>query len=205
MKAPSNFNNKSLNNANLKEYLKKKYNAKEVTQTSSKILDIVPLLQNDYGEVNDCTLTSITTCVNYYRGAKDNVKDIYNCVEKVAKKYFYKGNIGTFPLFTQRIYDEVLKTFSCKKKKTSQAYLKGIGFTFKTIKSLIDKGTPIILSVNNDGRNYYENHSITIIGYQTYKTDNKKNANLLVVFDNWTKVMCYVDYDVLPAIASINY
>lgn len=205
MKAPKNFDKTRLNAANVEDYIKKKYNVAKIMQSSARVLDVVPLLQNDYGEVNDCTLTSITTCVNYYRGAKDNVNEIYDYVEKIAKKYFYKGNIGTIPLFTQKIYDEVLKKYSCRKKKTSQAYLKGVGFNFNTIKKLIDKETPIILSVNNDGRNYYRNHSITIVGYRTYKINNNTTSKLLVVFDNWTKVICFVDYDVLPAIASINY
>ena len=205
MKAPKDFNKKRLHTANVEEYLKKKYNATTVKQSSFKVLNIAPLVQNDYGEANDCTLTSITTCVNYYTGSQNDINAIYNYVEKIAKKYGYRGNMGTFPLFIQCIYNEVLKKFPCSKKKTAQGYLKGVGFNFNTLKNIINKQNPIVLSINNDGRNYYQNHSITIVGYRTYKIDNKHTANMLVVYDNWYKQESLLDYDILPVIASINY
>ena len=205
MKAPQDYNSKRLCLTNIEDYLKKKYNAKEVKETSSKVLKITPLLQRDYGEENDCTLTSITTCVNYYTKGSHQVTAIYDKVEKVAKKFFYKGNVGTFPLFIQQIYNEVLKVFPCSKTKTAQGYLKGVGFNFNTIKNVINKSTPMILSINDDGRKYYKNHSITIIGYKTYKIDNKHEAKILVLYDNWHKSESLLDYDILSVIASINY
>lgn len=204
MKAPKDFEKKRLNSTNVEEYLKKKFNTENVEQISSKVLNIIPLLQNNYGEAGDCTLTSITTCVNYYKAGQTTIQEIYDYVEKVAKKWGYNGNIGTFPLFIQRIYNEVLKKFPCTKKRTAQRYLKNVGFNFNTIKNTINKSTPIVLSINNDGRNYYKNHSITIIGYKMFKV-NKRTVNMLVVYDNWYASESYVDWDALPIIASINY
>lgn len=204
MKAPKDFEKKRLNTSNVEEYLKKKFNTEDVQQISSKVLPITPLLQNDYGEAGDCTLTSITTCINYYRAGQSAIQEIYDYVEKVAKKWGYNGNIGTFPLFIQYIYNKVLKKFPCVKKKTAQRYFKNVGFNFNTIKNTINKSTPIVLSINNDGRNYYKNHSITIIGYKVFKV-NKQTVNMLVVYDNWYANEAYVDFDALPVIASINY
>lgn len=204
MIAPKDFNNKRLTAANIGAYLKKKFNTEDVQQVSSKVLKIAPLLQNDYGEAGDCTLTSITTCVNYYRAGQSSIQEIYDYVEKVARKWGYNGNVGTFPLFIQRIYNEVLKKFPCAKKRTAQGYIKNVGFNFNTIRNIINKSTPIVLSVNNDGRNYYKNHSITIVGYKVFKV-NKRTVNMLVVYDNWYKNEAYVDWDALPIIASINY
>lgn len=204
MKAPKDFEKKRLNSTNVEEYLKKKFNTEDVQQISSKVLHITPLLQNDYGEAGDCTLTSITTCVNYYRAGQSAIQEIYDYVEKVAKKWGYNGNIGTFPLFIQCIYNEVLKKFPCVKQKAAQRYFKNVGFNFNAIKNIINKSTPIVLSINNDGRNYYKNHSITIIGYKVFKV-NKRTVNMLVVYDNWYASESYVDWDALPIIASINY
>lgn len=204
MKAPKDFEKKRLNATNVEEYLKKKFNTEDVQQISSKVLHIIPLLQNNYGEAGDCTLTSITTCVNYYKEGQSTIQEIYDYVEKVAKKWGYNGNIGTFPLFIQRIYNEVLKKFPCTKKRTAQRYFKNVGFNFNAIKNIINKSTPIVLSINNDGRNYYKNHSITIVGYKVFKV-NKRTVNMLVVYDNWYASESYVDWDALPIIASINY
>lgn len=206
MLAPKDFNNKRLWNGNIREYLKKKYKGTKVIKcTSSKLLNFKPLLQDDYGEAGDCTLTSLTACVNYYLANSKPIEEIYNYVEKIAKKWGYKGNIGTFPLFIQRIYNQTLKHFPCAKKRTAQGYIKGVGFNFNTIKNILNKNTPIVLSIKNDGRNYYTNHTITIVGYMIYSINNKHTANILVVYDNWTKSESFIDFDVLPIMASINY
>ena len=54
----------------------------------------MPLLQSDYGEANDCTLTSITTVIHSWLPSLD-VNMIYNQVENIAKQYGYSGVKGT--------------------------------------------------------------------------------------------------------------
>ena len=56
------------------------------------------LNQNNYGEDNDCSLTSITACIYYLNKNKYSIKDIYLTVEKIASKYGYTGIKGTSPL-----------------------------------------------------------------------------------------------------------
>ena len=62
----------------------------------------------------------------------------------------------------------------------------------------------MILSINKDGRDYYNNHSITIIGYLIYQVDNAFEP-MLLVYDNWNTQACVVDYKALSMISSINY
>lgn len=62
----------------------------------------------------------------------------------------------------------------------------------------------MILSVLNDGRNYYKNHSVTIIGYNIVKTQNRK-LNMILIYDNWSTEISYVDYNKLNIISSINF
>ena len=61
----------------------------------------------------------------------------------------------------------------------------------------------------NDGRNYYKNHSIVILGYETFRLkadDGKiKNVDMLIIYDNWSKNIGYVDYDLVSEISCINY
>ena len=79
--------------------------------------------------------------------------------------------------------------------------MKGIGFNWDFIKGNLDyNDTPIILNLWKDGRNYYYNHTVLIIGYA--ESENKK---MLVVYDNWFKYICYIDYDKLSIICSIQY
>lgn len=83
-------------------------------------------------------------------------------------------------------------------------YLKNIGFNFNTIKKQLDQGNPVIISMMNDGRNVYKNHSIVVIGYNVYKIDNR-DIRILAVYDNWSREVRYIDYERLSIISSINY
>ena len=52
------------------------------------IKNIYPLLQDNFGEVNDCTLTSITTAIKFFCPLIQT-ELIYSMVEMIAKQYFY--------------------------------------------------------------------------------------------------------------------
>ena len=188
---------------NLKKYLDDTYGNRQVQPCSHKQLDgFIPLLQNDYGEANDCTLTSMTAIIFYLSEQKLAVKDIYPVVEKFAKKYGYRGNRGT-PFATIRmIFQKSLANF--KMPTAYGKYLRGIGYKFKDIKAEINKGNPVILSLDHDGKDYYDNHSITIVGYELYKINNK-DVPMLIVYDNWYKAIAYVDYNKMSRFSSIHF
>jgi hypothetical protein len=205
MKEPSNYKGKRITLKTIVDYIAQKYGATPVIQKEYIIDDFRPLLQEDYGGDNDCTLTSITACVNYYSKNIYDINSIYNFVEKIAKRHLYRANIGTNPLFIQCIYNQTLKKFpNSRRKITTAKYLKDVGFNFNAIKSAINKKHPVVLSLWDDGRKYYSNHSITVIGYQEYKV-GKKVIKILVVYDNWTREKCCVDYGSLSTICSANY
>ena len=181
-----------LDNTNVNDYVKENCGSVEKRE-QVMITGFIPLLQKDYGKPYDCTLTCITAILS--RGK--NVEETYEKVEKVAEKHFYDGdNYGTIPIFIKSIIDEVAKVNS------KRGYGKGIGYNWETIKTIIRTNKPIILSMQNDGRNYYKNHSVTIIGFREY---NGGELKLLVIYDNWKKSVSYVDYDKLNVISSINY
>ncbi len=187
---------------NLKEYLKETYGSASEPSSQKQLDNFVPLLQKDYGEANDCTLTSMTAIIFYLTQQKQDIKTIYSYVEKTAKKYGYRGQRGTPSITIRKIFHIALNHFGLPQAYVK--YMKNLGFTFKNIKTEINKGNPIILSMADDGKGYYENHSITIIGYQIYKI-NKKEIPMLVVFDNWYKSISYVDYNKMSLVSSIHY
>ena len=176
-----------LNDENISEYLLSTYGIKS-SLYKIYIKDIEPLLQNDYGQENDCTLTSITTIIKYYNKTIQ-VDVIYSITESIAKKYFYNGSKGTLPLFISTIYNKVLESFYIKKKTKC-----------KLIQDQINKQQPILLNMFDDGKNFYHNHTVSIIGYAIYD-----DVRLLMIYDNWFKEISYIDYNKLSSISSINY
>ena len=156
-----------------------------------------PLLQNDYGDPLDCALTSITAATMYVLNREDD-KNIYNVVEKVAKQYGYSGTkYGTFAIAIKPIWENVLKKLQYKNTKVSMRIFKGIGYTFETIKKELDSSNPVLLNVTVIKNTKYKNHTITIVGYESnYK---------LVIYDNWIKKPVIINYSDINFNSSINF
>lgn len=191
--------NGNINMINIKDYIYENYNFYPQNNISQKyISNIIALLQNNYGEENDCTITSITAIIKYFKPNLQPI-EIYNVVEQIAKKYFYSGEKGTFPLWINNILQKSLNTFNITQKAHS-AYLKNICYNFNKIKNIINTNMPILLNMNNDGRDFYKNHTVLIIGY--YEINNVK---MLAIYDNWYNQISYIDYNKLSIISSINY
>lgn len=213
-KTKNEFFAKRLDQNNVYNYLLSLDNGlSRVEVVDQKLLPIDPLLQKNYGEDGDCTLTCITACL-YYLSKRQNrlisPQTLYDKVEEIAKKYYYNGKTyGTIPFFTKRIYDESLAAFNFSKTSVAK-YGKILGYDDKMIKTLIDKGQPVILSLFNDGRSYYKSHSITICGYEDFRIYHNKegfglNKTMFLVYDNWRSELAYVDFDKISLISAINY
>ena len=187
---------------NLKTYLKNTYGGTPILKQQSKIENFPQLLQADYGEANDCTLTSMTAIVYFLSNGKYSVETIYDYVEQTAKKYGYRGASGT-PLVTiRKIFHNSLKKF--KLPKAFAKYGKDLGFTFKNIQGEINKKNPLILSIDKDGRNYYNDHSVTVIGYEIYSV-GAQEVIILLLQDNWYKSIGYLDYNRVSTVATLHY
>ena len=187
---------------NIQQYLKDTYKGNPVRQHQRILENFTPLLQKNYGGESDCTLTSMTAIVNFLSKGKHQVQDIYNCVEKYALKYFYTGDNGTPTITTRKIFEEVSKVY--KLSKPEAKYGKDLGYTFADIKKQIGHNNPMIFSMNNDGKNYYKNHSITAVGFEIWKVGNKE-VHMIAVYDNWYSSISYVDYDKISVISTIHY
>lgn len=152
------------------------------------------LLQDDFGEGLDCTITSMADIFG---------PEYYGLIESFARRYGYNGNRwGTFAITIRKIMQSVMNYIGgeYRFKKSKSAYLKNVGFKWDTCKNLSDRKIPYILSLLNDGRNYYMNHSIVVIGYAEYE-----NGRFLVVYDNWFPTSCLVDFNKMSVFSSINW
>lgn len=113
---------------NIGEYLRENYDfGFNLHQVARKQIFAPIFLQENYGEDSDCTLTSILTLVKHYRKELDS-QEIYNYIEKTAKRYLYRGaSYGTIPFSHRSIAQKVFKHFNINHKFTTK-YLKNIGF-----------------------------------------------------------------------------
>ena len=190
---------------NVVSYIKDAYNTSTVISVAAKtISNIQPLLQADYGGEGDCTLTSITTILRYYLKYTKPIQEVYDIVEEYAEKFLYNDNYGTIPIFIQAIINKSAAKVGLKANSFSKNF-KEVGVTWDRIKKLIQENRPIILSLSDDGREYYTNHSITIVGYNEYKIDGGNIVRMLKVYDNWRETIGFVDFKKLGRVCCINY
>ena len=159
-----------------------------------------PLLQNDYGDPLDCSLTSITASTMFVLNREDD-KNIYDIVETTAKKYGYSGiKYGTFAITIKPIWENVLKTFQGnipQFRKVAIRTFKGIGYTFETIKKELDSNNPVLLSFSVIKNTKYKNHTVTIVGYE--------EGYRLIIYDNWIKRPVTIYYSDISFNSSINF
>ena len=185
------FEGTRLSNKNLSQYVSS-------TEYHPIIINGVPnLLQNNYGKDNDCTITSITALIKYLQPNRE-IQAIYNEVEKIAKRHGYTGFYGTPSLMISCVFKKTLKYFQTGLRSKTKI-LKNIGFTFEDIQAQINNHNPVLLNLWEDGRNYYKNHSVLIVGYFIVN-----GYKLLIVYDNWNLGISYIDYNKLSIISSIN-
>lgn len=175
-------------------------NVKKVDEFSLKMESF---LQQNYGGQDDCTLTSILTLVKYYK-PELNDNEAYNYIEQIAVKYLYKENGGTFLGFNSTIIKQVFSHFGINKKVTAK-YIKNLGFNINTLINQLKLKKPILITLSNDGRGFYKNHTVTIFGYNIYESIDKKKKIMLKIYDNWTTSVSYLDYDILRPDCSICY
>ena len=188
--------------SNVNKYVQDKYGEIQ-NKISNEILGLCALLQNDFEGQNDCTLISATEITRFYSVHYYPEKVVYDTVKTVAIKYGYAGWHGTFSITVNKIVNKINQMYNIPKKSKS-GYLKGIGYSIKTIMDNINNKIPMILNMSNDGRGYYKNHSVTVVGYNDY-TVKGKHIYMLRIHDNWTNQDSFIDYQKLCLISSLNY
>ena len=160
-------------------------------QICRQVIPLRPLLQRNYGEELDCTITSLSCIFG---------ETHYGQIESIARRYGYDGDTrGTNPLTVRRIMAEFM---DCSRMTGTarSGYGKGIGWRWATVKRLIARQTPVILNLWDDGRGYYHDHTVTVIGVEEYRKDR-----FLLVLDNWNESISLIDYRKLSTISSINW
>ena len=196
-------------------YAKAQYNQDVKVSRLYKINGVMPHKQADYGEANDCTITSMATINEYY--AKPELREsflsFYNTVLSCENPdWIYNGSkYGTLPFMIEYLMKETIKHYQKLGymrdiKDVHTRYGKGLQYNYETIVGSLVANNPVVLNIMGDSdTDYYHDHSILVVGFREYSTDSGKKIKLLRVFDNWSISARYVDYDALPSISSINF
>ena len=194
---------KPITDATMWQYLDEKFNNPDLIEIQRmKVCEGVPaLLQDDYGLDGDCTVTSMTCLLNFIHGTK--IQLAYDMVEHIDMQYGYNGVRGTNPFLINKILRKAEFRLNVVPTIWNVGYGKGIGYNFETIVRNVKKNHPMILSMPTDGRGYYANHSVTVVGYAEYRV-NKKRQRFLMLHDNWHKEVVYLDYELLSLFSSLN-
>ena len=184
-----------------KKYLKDRYGGTVSNSSISKFLSMQSFLCKDFENKNNCTLVAITRVLCYYykqgySKLPSSYKKIYSKVLKVAKSYGYNEKDGTWPTKINNIIDKVLDDYGYPKSYSNGIYL----WTFsKQVQGEIDKNRPVIMNI---ARGYYGNHSVTVCGYNIYKTKHNflwtsytKTHHMICVYDGWYRHVRYIDYE----------
>lgn len=208
---------KPLTDNNLKNYLiSNNLDYTNLNILERKTLLIKPLLIEDFSSLKgDDAFISLITCANYFTPHEITEKDLYDLSKQIYARIYEKPSPSgkIVPSFIESIYDEILKYYNIPHFSPRTKYINNIGFNFKKIKTIIDQGTPIILTMLSDGRNYYKNHSVVVFGYTVFEMkpvyssllDKDKKINILMVYDGWSKSVRYIDLKLINPISCIVY
>lgn len=124
---------------------------------------------------------------------------IYEQVEKSGRKYFFNNKNGTLPIFTSCIFNDASKKLGFS-ERISKKLFKNIGYNFNNLKAQINMQHPVLLDISQDGRVYYKDHAVTVIGYSIIE-----NIPFLIVYDNWYTDYAYIDYNKLGKNSSTGW
>ena len=212
-KSANPYDTQRLTDENIQKYILTSHlNYEDVSLKSVNKIALYPLTFGN-NEKNSIIL-NIALCVFHYCFDSFDKNVILNAVKSLMTHLFYDPDKETFLfLFIKPVYKRILKYFQFSKKIKTK-FFKGIGFNFNTIKEQINRKTPIILYLTSDGRNYYKNCALTVIGYAQFTMLNNvwypvvkqdKVKNMLIVYDGFSEKISYVDYDAISVFSCITY
>ena len=140
---------------------------------------------------NNCTLTAITRIFAYHRNinGKSNIPDnmtLYNDLKTIAERYGYSDEDGLGPTKINNVLNDAIEKYGYEGKGRS-IYI----WNFDTVRTEIDAGRPLLLNIASG---YYENHTVTVVGYSEFEK-NGQTKKFLKVYDGWVDGNRYIDYD----------
>lgn len=192
-----------IDDSNLDNYLAATY-SKEYTLCTSKKIACKPIIQDRHSQLKDAMLVAITTVLNQKLKGIYSVNQLYSIIESAAKGcHVNEEKYGVTPRAIKMIVAKAAKKLTIEMSAIS-AFKKGIGFTVDDIFSQLRRNNLVILSISDDGREFYHYQPVVVVGYKVFAIEGTE-VTLLEVLDGQDNVVSYIDYSLLSSKCSISY
>jgi len=175
-------------------YVNHKYGLGWLPDPSRSIqLTLSNFLQSEFGNEQNCTIVAITRIFAFYRdvhemsGIPRHNASLYRHIRNIALQHGYRPGLGTPPTRIDNIMNDVLRRYNLEGQARNN-YLP----LSSTAKAEIDAGRPFLFNI---ATGFYANHTVTVIGYQTFTRGNETKT-LFSVYDGWEPKPWFVDLDV---------
>ena len=63
----------------------------------------------------------------------------------------------------------------------------------------------VMLSMQNDGKDYYRGHTVTVVGYVEFCDGLGHLIYLLQIYDNWNGSYSFLDFETMSSLSEIVY
>lgn len=174
-------------------FVNDKYGSGWTLSTSKTISGVTPHLLSEWSDNNNCTLGAITTVFEYWRG-----KGYFNIPQSVSTLYAdvkakavalgaWSASTGTNPFLADDVVTAVWAQYNYPHGTGSNINV----WTYSSFTSQVDNNRPAVINIH-DG--YYEDHSVTLFGYQTYTKPYNTSKGFLQVYDGWKTYSRYISF-----------
>lgn len=114
----------------------------------------------------------------------------------MTRRLDYKRLEAEYPNRGKQTYRKLIPMTGLLQKN----YGKVVGWNWLTARRLAERGIPAVLNLWDDGRGYYHDHSVVLVGVEEYQ-----RARFLLVLDNWSETVSLIDYNKLCVASSLNW
>lgn len=164
-------------------------------------------IQEDFNDKKEAVFISTSQILKIIY-SNLNFSDILSKEHEFAKtKWYMRSKAHFWTRFSiNRLLKYSIKVFNLK-AKTHTRLLKDVFFDFDDFQYLLkEENMPIILTIKEANNGTYKSHTLLVVGYVIYRDKiSGEECRFLIVNDNYSIRLTYLDYDSISTWSQINY
>lgn len=163
------------------------------TLSASKFLPVIGNLTSSWPDNNNCSIVALTSIFQYWRNQQGktnipyDVNQIYATVKDNATKEGYTPDGGTPYYAIDNIAVDSWKSFNYSSGSATSVYV----WTYSTFTGEVDANRPAVMNLSSG---FYPNHSVTLMGYETFTKSWNTDKGFLAVKDGWVSYTRFIDF-----------